>query len=74
MNNIYLVKDLATITGHSVYTIKYYINLGLVEAFGRSPTTGFRYFSDDAVKRLRKIRELRKKQLSLSQIKQEIRS
>lgn len=72
VKNIYLVKDLASISGNSVYTIKYYIKFGLIEAFGRSPTTGFRYFSDDALKRLKKIRDLRRNKISLSEIKREI--
>ena len=34
MKNIYLLKDIAGISGHSVYTIKYYLKLGIIEEIG----------------------------------------
>ncbi|MCH7589407.1 MerR family transcriptional regulator [PVC group bacterium] len=74
MKNIYLIKDLASISGQSIHTIKYYIKLGLVHAFGRSPTTRFRFFGDEALLRLQKIRELRKRSLSLKDIKERMGS
>ncbi len=69
MDNIYLIKDLATITGLSIYTIKYYLKMGLIEESGRSPETNFRYFDDSTVRRLKKIRELRTQKLSLQKIR-----
>ena len=56
MKNIYLLKDLAIRTGLSIYTIKYYLNLGLIKEIGRSPDTNFRYFDDSTVKRLLAVR------------------
>ena len=68
MKNIYLIKDLAGITGQSIYTIKYYIKLGLLKEIGRSPRTNFRYFDDSSVERLNKIRRLRTENNTLKQI------
>jgi DNA-binding transcriptional MerR regulator len=70
MRNIYLLKDLAHLSGHSVHTLKYYLQLGLFEEMGRSPTTNFRFFDDIALERVKKIRELRLKNLPLVEIKQ----
>jgi len=72
MKNIYLIKDLARISGHSVYTIKYYLKEGLIEEIGRSPSTNFRYFDDSTVKRLEKIREFRRAGKSIAKIKDEL--
>lgn len=65
---IYLVKDLARATGFSVYTIKYYLKIGLLKEFGRGPDTRYRYFDKDAVADLRRIREGRRRGLSLKEI------
>ena len=56
MRNIYLVKDLARLSGHSIHTIKYYLNLGSIKEIGRSPETNFRYFDDTVLERLSEIR------------------
>ena len=68
IENVYLIKDLAQITGFSVDTIKYYSKLGLIKEDGRSPGTNFRYFGDKAAKRLQKIRQLRTQGHSLKEI------
>lgn len=68
MKNIYLLKDLAKITGHSTHTVKYYLRLGLLAEFGRSPTTNFRFFDDAALERLKAIRRLRQKKMSIKTI------
>ena len=69
MKNIYLLKDLSRITGHSVYTLKYYSRIGLLEEIGRSPETNFRYFDDSSVARLKNIRTLQNQGFSLKNIK-----
>ena len=69
MNNIYLLKDVAKISGHSVYTLKYYLKLGIIKEIGRSPDTNFRFFDDSTVGALSKIREMRLKNISLKEIK-----
>ncbi len=70
MRNIYLLKDVAGISGHSIHTIKYYLKLGIIKEIGRSPNTNFRFFDDSTVKALAKIRELRLKKIPLKQIKE----
>jgi len=69
MKTIYLLKDLSQTTGLSAYTIKYYLKIGLISEFGRSPGTNFRYFDDDTVDQLKIIRHYREQGKSLKQIK-----
>ncbi|OQX86879.1 MAG: hypothetical protein B6D55_04870 [Candidatus Omnitrophica bacterium 4484_70.2] len=69
MRKIYLIKDLARLTGYSIHTIKYYLKLGLIKEVSRSPQTGYRYFDDSTVRRLEKIKQLRKRGNSLKGIK-----
>ncbi|MBU2540442.1 MAG: MerR family transcriptional regulator [Candidatus Omnitrophica bacterium] len=73
VRNIYLLKDLARITGYSTHTIKYYLKIGLIKEFGRSPETNFRYFTDNTVKLLGYIRQLRKEKKSIACIKEIIK-
>ena len=68
MKNIYLLKDLAKISGHSTHTLKYYLRLGLLKEIGRSPATNFRYFDDTSCERLQRIRRLQKEKYSLKEI------
>ena len=70
MGKIYLIKDLAKLSGHTIHTIKYYIKCGLVAEVGRSPETNFRYFDNTTLERLQKIRALRKEHKSLAAIKE----
>ncbi len=72
MSNTYLIKDLARLTGYSIYTLKYYLNIGLFKEVSRSPETHFRYFDDTSVEKLRKIHALRKEGKSLKKIKNEL--
>ena len=65
---IYLIKDLARTTGHSIYTLKYYLQLGLIRESGRSPETRFRYFNDQTVAVLARIREWKHAGRSLAEI------
>lgn len=69
MQNIYLLKDIARISGQSIHTIKYYLKLGIIKEIGRSPDTNFRFFNDSTIEVLKKIRELRLKNVSLKEIK-----
>jgi len=70
MGKIYLVKDLARLSGHTIHTIKYYLNLKLIKEIGRSPETNFRYFDNTTVDRLQAIRNLRRENKSLAEIKE----
>ena len=70
IDNIYLIKDLSRLSGHSVYTLKFYLKLGLIKESGRSPQTRFRYFDDSTVAQLSQIRTWRKERKSLAEIQQ----
>ena len=72
MKTIYLLKDLAKISGYSTHTLKYYLRMGLFKEIGRSPETNFRYFDDTSHQQLLKIHELQKKNLSLKEIQKEL--
>ncbi len=71
-NNIYLIKDLARLTGYSVYTIKFYLKIGLLKEKNRSPESRYRYFDDSSVETLKKIHTLRKENMPLKEIKNEL--
>jgi DNA-binding transcriptional MerR regulator len=73
MKTIYLLKDLSLKSGFSIYTIKFYLKMGLIKEIGRSPDTNFRYFDDTTVKKLAKIRRLRKKKLPISAIRKTLK-
>ena len=68
MKTVYLVKDLARATGHSVYTVEFYLKKGLIKEFGRGPFTRYRYFDRKVVDRLNRIREWRREGKSLKEI------
>lgn len=67
-HNLYLVKDLARMTGLSIETIKFYLKIKLILEVGRSPETNFRYFDDTTIDRLNKIIELRRSRHSIREI------
>ena len=73
MKIIYLLKDLSVKTGLSIYTIKYYLKLGLIKEIARSPDTNFRYFDDSTVKRLERIRRLRRIDMPIKEIKKRLK-
>ena len=66
--NVYLLKDLSRLSGHSVHTLKFYLQRGLIAESGRSPETRFRYFDDSTLARLVRIRSFRKENKSLAEI------
>jgi len=69
-HNIYLIKDVARLSGLSIYTIKYYLKLRLIKEIGRSAETSFRYFDDATIESLKDIIEHRKNKVSLRKIKE----
>lgn len=73
-NNIYLIKDLSHLSGLSVYTIKYYLKLGLLKEVSRSQETNFRYFDNSTLEILNRIIGLRREKKSLAKIKEIIES
>jgi len=70
MGDLYLTRDLATLSGYSIHTIKYYLKIGLIGEFGRFPETNFRYFNNSTIEQLKKIRQLRREKKSIKEIKQ----
>ena len=70
--NIYLIKDLARLTGYSIHTLKYYLKIGLLREVSRSLETRYRYFDDSTIERLKRIRALRREGKSIRQIKDEL--
>jgi len=68
VSNIYLIKDLSRLSGHSIHTLKFYLKLGLIRESGRSPETRFRYFDDTTLATLSQIRAFRKQRKSLVEI------
>jgi MerR family transcriptional regulator, copper efflux regulator len=72
ISNIYLIKDLARLTGYSIYTIKYYLKIGLIKEASRSPETRYRYFDDNTVEQLKRIREMRRENKSIREIQHEL--
>ena len=69
MDNVYLLKDLAQLSGLSIETVKYYLKIGMIKEVERSPNTHYRYFDTSTVETLKKIREMRKNNIPLTKIK-----
>ena len=69
-HNLYLVKDLARLTGLSIETVKYYLKIGLISEVGRSPETNFRYFDESTINRLNRIIGLRREKYSIKKIRE----
>lgn len=69
-SQLYMIKDVARLSGQSIYTIKFYLKLGLMSEVGRSPETRFRYFDESTLQRLTQIRSWRKEGKSLADIRQ----
>jgi DNA-binding transcriptional MerR regulator len=70
--NIYLLKDLAHVTGYSIDTLKFYLKIGLIKEVARGVETRFRFFDDSTVETLKIIRDCRKDGMSLESIKARI--
>ena len=68
MHQLYVLKDIARISGFSIHTVKFYLKSGLIQEVGRSPETRIRYFDDSTVDRLGKIRQWRKLGRGLAEI------
>jgi len=68
VGSVMLIGDLASQTGLSIYTINYYIRLGLISADVRSERSGYRLFGRDTMRTLRRVIELRRKRMPLKDI------
>ena len=71
-HNLYLIKDLARITGLSNDTVKFYLKIKLISEVGRSPETNFRYFDDSTVRRLNEIIEMRRDKRPIKEIQERL--
>ena len=71
---VYMLKDIAQISGHSIHTLKFYLKVGLLKESGRSPVTRFRFFDQATLERLQRIRAWRKERKSLSEIRRFLES
>ena len=67
--SIYMIGDLARITGLSIDTINYYLRIGLIDEVSRSPHNNYRYFNGETVEKLEKIMSLRLRKLPIREIK-----
>ena len=74
MKNIYLIKDLAQVTGYSIETLKYYLKIKLIKEIGRSPETNFRFVDDSNAEKLKIIRDLRVKGYTIEQIREKLKN
>lgn len=68
MHSIYLLKDLAAVSGYTTHTLKFYLRVGLIKEIGRTKVTNVRYFDDSSHRRLQQIRRWRQQNLTLKQI------
>ena len=68
MQKIYMISDLASVTGLSRHTLNFYLKLGLIEESGRTESN-YRFFDQAVVDRLHHIIALREKGHSLQHIK-----
>jgi DNA-binding transcriptional MerR regulator len=68
VQKIYMISDLASVTGLSRHTLNFYLKLGLIEESGRTESN-YRFFDQTVVDRLHRIICLRYKGLTLQQIK-----
>jgi DNA-binding transcriptional MerR regulator len=68
MEKIYLIGDLARLTDLSIDTLNYYLRTGLVEEVSRSERNNYRYFNENTVKQLEKIKVLRLQKVAIKEI------
>lgn len=69
---LYKIGELARLSAVSPRTIDYYTKLGLIEPEKRSDTN-YRLYSDETLKRLKRIEQLKRDKYTLEEIKLNIR-
>ena len=65
-SGFYLIEDLAEMSGWNTNAVRYYVKIGLIR-----PVAGkgdVQYFGEDAVKRTKTIRRLRRQDTSVQQV------
>ena len=68
MDKIYLIGDLARLTEFSIDTLNYYLRIGLIEEVSRSERNNYRYFNDQTVSQLEKIKKLRLERVPIKEL------
>jgi len=68
MEKVYLIGDLARLSELSIDTLNYYLRIGLIEEVSRSERNNYRYFNDQTMEQLEKIKKLRLKKVSIKEI------
>lgn len=68
MQTIYMISDVASVTGLSRHTLNFYLKIGLIEESGRT-VSNYRFFDQSVVDRLEAIIRLRQEGHSLRAIK-----
>jgi len=68
MEKIYLIGDLARLSELSIDTLNYYLRIGLIEEVSRSERSNYRYFNDQILRQLEKIKKLRLERVPIKEI------
>ena len=68
MQTIYMISDVASVTGLSRHTLNFYLKIGLIEESGRT-VSNYRFFGQSVVDRLKEIILLREEGHTLTEIK-----
>lgn len=66
---MYKIGDFSKITGISVKTLRYYDEINLFKPSYQDYFTGYRYYEDNQIDEIQKIKKLREINLSLNEIK-----
>jgi len=67
-NNILTIGELAEVSGVRLTTLKYYTELGLLPFNQAEKRLTRKYKKEEALERLEKIKELKKKRLTIKEI------
>ena len=67
-NNILTIGELANISGTRYSTLKYYTELGILPYQQAEERLTRKYDKEEAIKRLKKIKELKDKRLTIKEI------
>jgi len=68
MEKIYLIGDLARLSELSIDTLNYYLRIGLIKEISRSERSNYRYFNDQTLQQLEKIKKLRLERVPIKDI------
>ena len=66
--SIYLIGDVARHSGLSIDTLNYYLRIGLIDEVARSERNSYRYFTQDTLAALERIKILRLERVPIKEI------